>query len=105
MAYLWKIGDLAVCVDDQGCKECGATPLVLRGIYRVGQVFVDGNIDQNGYIAPSGFGVGLYLPTVRQCCRADMIPCWNACRFRPIVSADTDFIEQMRALKPRVEAA
>lgn len=91
MGHQWKVGDLARCIRDagSGSGRQASTPIVRGRIYRVLSV----------HISAQG-PVGLM---VNQTDDADW-GCWNASWFRPILPAKTAFIEQMRALKPRVEA-
>ena len=91
----WQVGDLAVCVDaSEPRRKPGVwreneskRSLVKGRVYRVSAIFGD-NFDEGLVglqVTPGGWP-------------------WLAERFRKIKPADPAFTEQMRSLRPKVEA-
>ena len=102
MAHMWKVGDKAVCVDARPCKSCGRIILTQGRMYEVLSILVSGQKDRNGFVAGPNYGMSIEVSSA-DCCNDGSVPHWDIARFRPIVKADDDFIDQMRALKPKVK--
>jgi hypothetical protein len=95
---MWKVGDKAVCVDDEDCPYYpGSSNRVEKSIYTV--------VDVKPMTDVWGRGVtGLKMDRGNPIHPETKEEGWsNSVCFRPIVKADDDFIAQMRALKPKVK--
>ena len=92
MAHQWKAGDLAVCVDvseiEPGCgwAHDAANCPPIKSTLRIFEILQDDECGCIFAILDGGYGALLQ-------------------RLRPVLPASRKFTEQMRSLKPKVEAA
>lgn len=89
----WTVGDLAVCVADRlpAPRDVPTKLLRIGAVYRVTSV--------RWSVGEQCVAIGLKGVRSR-----GPLGDWHASIFRKIVKADIDFIEQMRALGPKVDA-
>lgn len=95
MAHQWKVGDLAVCVDD-------SPPRMIGGLIETKREYVErlrkGEIYRVTHIARGKTVDCIGLGDINK--RAG----GECTRFRPILPAEPAFTEAMRSLRPKVEA-
>lgn len=95
MAHLWKVGDLAVCVDDSPVRYIDGLIETKREYVerlRKGEVYRVTHIARGKTVDCIGLG------------DFNKLAGGESTRFRPILPAEPAFTEAMRSLKPRVEA-
>jgi len=79
MTNYFKVGDVAVCVDDEN-QVCGNPRVVLNRLYRIAVVIDDG-------VIPEGHD-------------PEWLEGWAADRFRKIDAPRTEIADRIRACKP-----